>query len=83
MSCLIDAMILQSMNSMFLDCGVVVGFVYAFPCCFLESTHSSMQLLEHTEVIKDNKRNTITLMMEEQEEVRCTQILFFDSVTRL
>jgi hypothetical protein len=37
-----------------------------------------MQLLEHTEEIKDNKRNTITLMMEEEEEV-----LFFDSVTRL
>jgi H2-forming N5,N10-methylenetetrahydromethanopterin dehydrogenase-like enzyme len=75
-------MILQSMNSMFLDCGVV-GFVYAFSCCFLESTHSSMQLLEHMEEIKDNTRYTTTLMMEEEQEVRCTQILFFDSVTRL
>ncbi len=76
-------MILQSMNSMFLDCGVVVGFVYAFSCCFLESTHSSMQLLEHMGEIKDNTRYTTTLMIEEEEEVRCTQILFFDSVTRL
>jgi hypothetical protein len=71
------------MNSMFLDCGVVVGFVYAFSCCFLESTHSSMQLLEHMGEIKDNTRYTTTLMIEEEEEVRCTQILFFDSVTRL
>jgi H2-forming N5,N10-methylenetetrahydromethanopterin dehydrogenase-like enzyme len=76
-------MILQSMNSMFLDCGVVGGFVYAFSCCFLESNHSSMQLLEHMEEMKDNTRNTTTLMMEEEEEVRCTQVLFFDSLTRL